>query len=107
MSVNTGHYGAPLPPLTADELAAIGADILRMQARYGFHTRKARRWRWRRFVVANGGKGLRGAEREAFLRTSDIITRFDAVEAARPTLPLPNHQGWRMPADDAQARRTA
>ena len=97
MSVNSGLYGPPLPPPTAEELAAISADILRMQARYGWHTRKARGWRWRRFVVQNGGKGLREFERDAFLRVAGLVHRFDALEAERPTEPLPDHQGWRIP----------
>jgi hypothetical protein len=97
VSVNSGLYAPPLPPLTAEQITAIEADLLAMQARYGWHTRKGRRARWLRFVVANGGKGLREFARDAFLRDAGLVHRFNAREAARPTESLPAHQGWRFP----------
>ena len=83
MSVNAATFGPPLPPPTEAELVVIRAEADRLQELYGQQTWDARRWRWRRFVIRMGGKGLRTFAREKFLREEGIVHLFDAEEAKR------------------------
>jgi hypothetical protein len=80
------HYSAEelhSEPLTETEVAALRASMDANLAKHSPANCRARQWRWRRFVVTRGGKGVRGYAREAFIQEKGLIMIFDAQEATQ------------------------